>query len=185
MTFEANIKWPAPHFPEFVLHHLPSGLATVDANLHITYFNPSAERITGYKRAEAVGRYCGQVLQGGQCRFSCPLRTVLNREKTSVTVETTIQTKDGRTLSVNLRTAAMFDEGGALIGALESFSDISHIKKLEAERAQTLSIFAHDMKAPLISIEGFANRLIAGKAGQLNDKQKKYLNMVQTQSRQV
>jgi PAS domain S-box-containing protein len=185
MASEIKTKWPTPDFPEFILRHLPIGLLTVDADLRITSFNPGAEQITGYNREEVLGRYCGEVLQGGQCQRSCPLRTVLNREKESVSLETTILIKSGQTLPVRLRTAAMFNRDGKMIGALEAFSDISEIKQYERDRTQTLSIFAHDMKTPLIAISGFVGRLLEGKAGDLNDGQKKYLEVIQAEVEQI
>ena len=185
MDSTTPMNWVTPDFPEFVLDNLPMGLLTVDSDLKITFFNPAAEYITGYARAEALGQYCGEVLQGGQCQRQCPLRTVLSRRQTSVSLETNIHTKDGRAVPVRLRTAAMFNKQGELVGALEAFADISQLKGLEAERTQTLSIFAHDMKAPLIAIDGFASRLLDGKAGQVNDKQASYLRVIKDQSAQV
>ena len=185
MTASSPPTWPTLHFPEFVLHHLPVGLLTVDADLKINYFNPAAEQITGHNQEEALGRYCGEVLKGGQCQRDCPLRTVLSRNQESVTLETHIHTKQGQVVPVRLRTAAMFDRQGQLIGALEAFSDISEVKALEEERSQTLSFFAHDMKAPLISISGFAQRLLEGKAGPLSQRQERYLRVIQDESRQI
>ena len=185
MQYQEHTNWPSPHFPEFILHHLPVGLLTVDADLRITYFNPTAEQITGYSLDDAQGRFCGDLLKGGQCRQSCPLRTVLNRSKDSVTLETTIRMKSGQTLPVRLRTAAMFDGNGHLIGALEAFSDISELKQYELERTRTLSIFAHDMKNPLLSIAGFVSRLLEGKAGDLTDRQRKYLEVVHDEAKQI
>ena len=185
MEYHLRKDWPAPNFPEFILNNLPVGLLTVDAGLRITYFNPAAEQITGYRSREVLGRYCGEVLKGGQCQLNCPLRTVLTSNHESVSLETTIKPKNGRSLPVRLRTAAMFDENGRLIGALEAFSDISDLKKYEQERTRTLSIFAHDMKNPLISIAGFVNRLLDGKAGELTDRQRKYLEVILVEAVQI
>ena len=185
MAHEIEKEWPAPDFPEFILHHLPVGLFTVDANLRITYFNPEAEQITGYRREEVIGMFCGAAFKGGQCRLSCPLRTVLTKQKASVSMETTIQVKSGQILPVRLRTAAMFDQSGNMIGALEAFSDISELKNYERERTQTLSIFAHDMKTPLISISGFVKRLLEGKAGELSDRQRKYIEVIRNETTQI
>lgn len=164
---------------EFILANLAHGLFTVDPDLKITYFNPMAERITGYPASEALGRSCGDIMRGGMCGDNCPLRSVLSREQSSVSTETLILTKDNHTVPIVLRTAAVFDDQGNLLGAVESFMDISQVKKLEAERAQTLSFFAHDMKSPLVTVAGFLERLLAGKAGQVNQKQRDYLTIMQ------
>ena len=52
-------------FYKFVIQSLPVAVVTVNAELQITNFNPWAEKLTGYSAKEAVGRYCGDILQGG------------------------------------------------------------------------------------------------------------------------
>jgi len=170
--------WPSPDWPEFILNHLPIAVLTVDSDLRITYFNPMTEKLTGYKTGEALGRYCGQILRGGHCARDCPLRCSLDQTHETSMVETTIQTKNGEEVAVQLQTAAMFDSQGRLVGAVEAFSDIRDLKALETEKARTLSLFAHDMKSPLMAVSGFLSRLLAGKAGELSDKQREYLRAV-------
>ena len=52
-------------FYRFVIDNLPVAVLTVDSTLKITSFNPWAEEVTGYSAKEALGRYCGDSLQGG------------------------------------------------------------------------------------------------------------------------
>jgi hypothetical protein len=56
--------------------------------------------------------------------------------------------------------------------------DISASKKLERERSDMLSMFAHDMKNPILVAEGFLSRVYSGKAGPLTDKQSSHLGLV-------
>ena len=56
--------------------------------------------------------------------------------------------------------------------------DISASKKLERERSDMLSMFAHDMKNPILVAEGFLSRVYSGKAGPLTDKQLSHLGLV-------
>ncbi|KAF0146071.1 MAG: phoR2 [Nitrospirae bacterium] len=51
-------------------------------------------------------------------------------------------------------------------------------KRLERERKDMLSMFAHDMKNPLVIIGGFLSRLISGKAGPLTEKQLDYMELM-------
>ncbi len=51
-------------------------------------------------------------------------------------------------------------------------------RRLERERKDMLSMFAHDMKNPLIIIGGFQARLISGKAGPLTEKQLNYMELM-------
>lgn len=40
-----------------ILNRIPDGLFTTDREFRITYFNPAAERITGFSAYDAVGMY--------------------------------------------------------------------------------------------------------------------------------
>lgn len=172
-------------FYKFIIENLPSAVLTVDADLKITGFNPWAERVTGYSAKEVLGRYCGDVLQGGMCHSHCPLRTVLKGHKPLSLMETKIVDKRGETLPVRINTAGLFDDNGHLIGGVESFQDISHLKKLEREKDNLISMLAHDMKSSLTIVGGFALRLLK-RLGQIDEKrQKEYLTMIKTESNKL
>lgn len=108
-------------FSRFVIDSLPIGILTVNPRMKVTSFNPWAQSLTGYSEEEALGRYCGDVLQGGTCKLNCPLRTAIAQRKTMVRMETTIQNKAGETIPVRMHTAALLDQGGVLIGASKPF----------------------------------------------------------------
>jgi two-component system phosphate regulon sensor histidine kinase PhoR len=169
-------------FYKFVIQSLPVAVVTVNAELQITNFNPWAEQLTGYAAEEAVGRFCGDILQGGMCHMECPLRTVIDRRDPTVELETTIQNKLGETIPVRMSTAALLDEEGSLIGGLEAFIDISQLKKLEREKANLMSMFAHDMKSPLIAIQGFVLRLLAHTTDMAEEKREKYLEIIKREA---
>jgi two-component system phosphate regulon sensor histidine kinase PhoR len=116
------------------------------------------------------------------CRRECPLRTVLDRQDPSVHIETTIQNKTGLTIPVRMSTAALLDEEARLIGGLEAFQDISQLKALEREKANLMSMFAHDMKSPLIAIQGFVLRLLAHTTDMAEEKRDKYLEIIRREA---
>jgi PAS domain S-box-containing protein len=168
-------------FCTFVIKNLPVGVLTVDSQLQITGLNPRATEITGYSEEEGLGRFCGDVLHGGICDLRCPLRTVLGREKPRVGLETTVRSKSGKSIPVRMQTAGLFDDHGNLIGGVEAFQDISYEKDLERQRNNFVSMIAHDMKSPVISIHGFAHRLLkTGDAA--TEKQKEYLHIIEKEA---
>ena len=57
---------------EQALSTIPSGLYVVDLEMKIVYWNPTAEKITGYSSEEAVGQHCS-FLQGIPCAERCVL----------------------------------------------------------------------------------------------------------------
>jgi PAS domain S-box-containing protein len=169
-------------FYKFVIQSLPVAVVTVDSQLRITGFNPSAEGLTGYSAEEALGRYCGEILQGGMCHSECPLRRVLKNQHRIVRIETTIRSKWGETIPVRMNTAALLDEHDKLIGGLEAFQDISRLKALEREKGNLISMFAHDMKSPLVAIQGFANRLLTKTPDMGEEKQDRYIEIIREEA---
>lgn len=164
-----------------VTNSLPVGVVTVDSNLRIIAFNPWAQKITGYTEQETLNRFCGEILRGGMCSTSCPLRTVLNAEKPVTGIDTTIHNKSGDTIPVRMNTAGLFDEQGRLIGGVEAFQDTSYLKALERERNNVMSMIAHDMKSPIICIHGFAHRLLK-QTGVPHEKGKRYLEIIENEA---
>jgi two-component system, OmpR family, phosphate regulon sensor histidine kinase PhoR len=169
-------------FYRFVIDSLPTAVLTVNADRAIIGFNPWAEKITGYSKSEALGKYCGKILQGGMCRADCPLKTAMKGNIPVSLIETTIVNKMGETVPVRINTAALFDDNAHLIGGVESFHDISHLKSLEREKGNLISMFAHDMKSSLTIIGGFVIRLLK-KSRQIDaEKQNRYLSIIKTES---
>lgn len=174
-----------PAFFKFALDSLPVGIITVNPQLEITSFNPWAESLTGYCEKEALGRYCGDILQGGMCKLHCPLTTAIHQRRPVVRMETTIQSKAGGTIPVRMHTAAMIDKAGSPIGAIEAFQDISQLKILEREKDNLISMFAHDMKSALTIIGGFVLRLLKKTNDLDEERRRKYLGIIRNETNKL
>ncbi len=165
-------------FFKFIIDSLPMAVVALDSDLKITEFNPWAEKITGHTAAEAIGHYCGEILQGGMCGGACPLKSVLSRSHCFVRIRTTVLHKNGQTIPVRFSTAGLFDKGGNLIGAVETFQDISHVLALERERANLTSMFAHDMRSSLSGIHGLGLRLMRKTADMALEDRMTHLELI-------
>ena len=112
---------------------LPDALFTTDLEGKVTFWNQTAERITGWTRADAIGRDCsilaGDAVNGCACG-SGPMRCGLAEAgRTSKTC--TLRAKDGRLLSIVKHAVPIRAPDGRTTGALElSFSAISCGMKL-------------------------------------------------------
>lgn len=134
-------------FHQQLIDNLYDGVYFVDSDRRITYWNKGAEELTGYSEAEAVGRHCFDNFlnhvdcEGRElCRQGCPLsRTLVDGERRES--EVFLQHRDGHRVPVLVRISPIKDSAGAIIGAVEVFSDVSAKKKLE-RRAATLEKMA-------------------------------------------
>ncbi|MDA8340149.1 MAG: ATP-binding protein, partial [Nitrospiraceae bacterium] len=164
---------------DIIVDNLPVGFSIVDKDGIIVDFNSTAERVTGYSKKEIFGKSHLEILHGTNDKEACPLfKHALERREQSVATETIIRRKSGEIIVLSVTTSPLFDNDGNLIGGIELFRDITELKRLERERKNILSMFAHDMKNPVITAEGFISRLLSGKAGLLSETQKNYLDLV-------
>lgn len=145
---------------ESMIKSMPVGVVALSPDLHIVEFSPWAEKLTGYSCSDVIGHSCGDVLRGGMCNIDCPLKAVINQLKPFVQLETTIRDREGRIIPVRMGTAGIFDMNGKLIGGVETFMDITDLKNLERQRANIISMFAHDMRSSLTGIHGIGLRLL-------------------------
>jgi PAS domain S-box-containing protein len=165
-----------------LVQSLPSGVITVDSHFRVTEINAQGQKIIGLTQEEVLGRFCGDVLRAGACDSTCPIKSALRTKRPEGPIETTIMNKDKGRIHISLRAAGLYNSQGELVGGVEVFHDISAIKSMERERANLVSMFAHDMKSPLVGIQGFALRLLKQEESGEPDKQTKYLEIIRKEA---
>ncbi len=161
----------------FLIQKTPGAVITADTQARITEFNPAAERMLGFSRAEALGRLAGEILhfQGGEVTF--PLSQVW-QGKLEVTEELILHNRSGQEVPVMISSFALRDDRGAIYGGAVIIRDLTLIKRLETERRHLVNMFAHDLKTPVVGTAGLIRRLLQGKLGQMSPPQINYLQTV-------
>ncbi|MBE0575967.1 MAG: PAS domain-containing sensor histidine kinase [Desulfuromonadales bacterium] len=114
---------------EQALATIPSGLYVVDKKRTIVYWNPAAERITGFSAKEIVGQHCS-FLQGIPCGDGCGLYNV-EIPKPIIGARCTIVTKSGEKVHLLKNMEYLRDTAGEIIGGIESFTDVTRQHTLE------------------------------------------------------
>ena len=116
-----------------VLDSLYDGVYLVDTERRITYWNSGAERITGYRSDEAVGRRCQDNLlvhvdkRGNSlCLNGCPLSWTMANGQPQES-EVYVQHRDGYRVPISVRATPIHDGTGRVVGAVEIFSDNSRV----------------------------------------------------------
>ena len=118
-----------PELFRTVLDSLQTGVFVADRNGKILFWNQGAERLTGHKRHEVVGRLCRDNIlvqcndQGCiACGASCPISRTL-REGKPQEAKIQLRHKDGHPVHVLMRIAPIRDSHGSIIGIAESFDE--------------------------------------------------------------
>jgi len=119
-----------------IFDSISDGVFTVDKNCVITSFNRSAEGITGFRAAEAIGKHCFDIFRTEVCHRQCALKDTLKTRDPVDNARVTIITRDGNELPIQVTTTMLKDDDDNLIGAVEFFRDISEIEHLRQSLEQ-------------------------------------------------
>ena len=119
-----------------ILNRIPDGLFTTDQEWRITYFNPAAEKITGFPACDAVGMYCKDVFKNSICESDCALKRAVAEDHDIHNREYAITNIYGQKIPIICSTSVFQDASGRVLGGLEIFKDITENKKLQEEIAR-------------------------------------------------
>jgi len=163
-----------------LLYSIPAGLMVVDAHSHeIVYVNPVIEEMSGVPREDLVGTKCWKIIcptKEGQC-------PITDLGQTMDKSDYMIMKKDGTAIPVlKSVTSVVLDDRECLI---ESLLDITERKKAEAQlkeatdiKLKFISMVSHELRTPLTVIKDGISLILAGIAGNVNDKQREFLSDV-------
>lgn len=115
------------------------GTFTIDEEWNITSFNNSAEKITGFKKEEAVGKKCWDIFRSRLCHNGCHMEQTMNKGKSTIGNELDIINKNGNMVPIRINSAILLNNKNDRIGAVETFIDISEIKNLSAHLEERYS----------------------------------------------
>ncbi|MBI4835026.1 MAG: sensor domain-containing diguanylate cyclase [Planctomycetes bacterium] len=118
-------------FYQMLVDNMYEGVYFVDCDRVIRYWNKGAERITGYKNYEVIGKPCSEnilmhVDDAGSflCTGACPLFES-NHEGKTLEVETYLHHKDGHRVPVKVWVTPIRDLNNEIAGSVELFADNS------------------------------------------------------------
>jgi PAS domain S-box-containing protein len=118
---------------KIILDSIADGVFTVDSDLKVTSFNRSAEKITGIKKEEAIGRQCWEVFKASICEKRCALKHTMNTGQPVLNQSVYIVNLYGERLPVSISTGLLKDEQDNVIGGVETFRDLSVVEELRKE----------------------------------------------------
>jgi PAS domain S-box-containing protein len=134
-------------FFKVILSSIADGVFTVDSNRIITSFNPAAERITGVPASKAIGRHCADIFHSDICE-NCLLNKTLQTGVESIDRPVSIINSRGERIPISISTAVLKDDNGNILGAVETFRDLSAIERLRKELSQQYSLEDIISKSP-------------------------------------
>lgn len=153
------------------------GLEIEDRNGVIVYVNKRLCQMWGCDREQILGRPASDFLD--ESERAKGLECMAERAAPCTRChEMTWRGMDGRRIPTLVSHVPIFDYDGNYDGSFSVLTDISEIKSLEREKANIISMFAHDMRSSLTGIHGLGLRLLTKAASMDEEKKIEYLKII-------
>ena len=132
------------------LTSIGDAVIATDAEGRVSFINPVAESLTGWKAEEAIDRHIAEVFrivneQTGQAMKEPVARVLRDGRKVELANHTALVKKEGHLVPVEDSAAPILDAAGQVIGAVLVFHDVTAKRraeqKLKASEAKLRSIF--------------------------------------------
>ena len=142
----------------FTLHfeQAPVGMVEWDSGFRIIDWNPTAARIFGYSREEAIGKHGSALLvpEGGRRHMSKLWNEVVSGKNDLLSVNENV-TKDGRVILCEWRNTSLIDDNGELVGVASLVTDVTDRYTAEEERREreeSQAATIAQLSAPVIDV---------------------------------
>ena len=157
-----------------IIHHMAEGLVVVNPQGQIVMLNPVAEKLLGINK-ENIGIPLDDTVKQEH------LLTIvkdIKAEEGSLQKDIEFKSQDETTKKV-LRTssAVIEDPNGQTVGMVTILNDVTRQRQLEKMKSDFVANVSHELRTPLSTIQQNISLLIEGLPGQLNEDQKKFLNI--------
>ncbi len=118
---------------EELMERLPEGAFMVNTRWQICYFNEAAQRITGFSKREAVGKFCWEIFRSEMCHNSCPMRKSMSTGEVLLDREVEIISKTGEKKLIVVNTSQVKKSGNKVFGGLETFHECGYMQASTAK----------------------------------------------------
>jgi PAS domain S-box-containing protein len=117
-------------FLQSIAENSVDAIVTTDVQGRITYWSPGAEEISGYRAEEVLGQRAATYYRGGLGEAQAVMQR-LQADGRIRNYETALRTRDGRWMDVSSSLSLLRDAGGAVVGTLAIYKDMTERKRAE------------------------------------------------------
>ncbi len=169
-----------------IVASMGDALVAVNLDANITLVNDSFERLTGWKKEEVIGQSIDDVLKilnekgepisSGQRPLLQALQGKPDTQPQRVT-DFYYKRKNGKTFPFIAYTASIVLDG-RVIGATTVFQDSTKLQEVQQLRNNFVALASHQLKTPIVEIQGYLENMVGGVVGKLTKQQQEYIRLM-------
>lgn len=166
---------------QMAVHGASDHIVITDADGICLYMNDAAEKITGYKKEEILGKKVGTKENWGglmEKKVYKELWDIIKKKKQKFTGELQNQRKNGEKYIAKAGIAPILNEKGEVEFFVGIERDITKEKQVDTAKTEFVSLASHQLRTPLSTINWYLEMLLDGDAGKINKEQEKYLKEI-------
>ncbi len=115
---------------EAVLDSLTDAIIAHDIERRVTVFNRAAERLTGLKREEVLGKDCHEIFAGGFCGSRCAFCGLCTSFFDLEAYPMAITNTTGKTHQMETTVVPIHDKYGEVVGVVAAARDVTELAEL-------------------------------------------------------
>ncbi|MCH8069371.1 MAG: PAS domain S-box protein [Candidatus Marinimicrobia bacterium] len=164
-------------YSEGIVDAISDGLWIIDREVYNLDCNDVFLKMMGYTREEFLSLSAFDLIsEKAQKTAENAIDQVFEGEKV-YGVEIELVRKDSSIFIAEINTSPLF-QGGEIVSAQGIVRDVSAKKEVDKMKTEFISTVSHELRTPLTSIRGYVDMILDGDTGEINDDQRKFLEIV-------
>lgn len=170
---------------QFAVDNASDHIIITDSNGKIIFANKGMQRITGYSRAEVLGKT--PAVWGAQMpdAYYKNLWHTIYEAKKPFLGKITNKRKSGEIYAAELGITPILDKNGEIKFFVGIERDITEEEEIDKSKSEFVSVASHQLRTPISAINWYTEMLLGGDVGSITDKQRDYLNEVYRSSKRM
>lgn len=168
---------------ESILESIGDGVFVVNEGLEITMFNGVAEKISGFKAEEAIGKNYKEILKfvfedSEETNDEFIKRAIETKEVQEMSNHTILIDKNSNRIPVADSASPLMSKDGEVKGCVVVFRDVTKEREVDKAKTEFVSLASHQLRTPLSSINWYAEMLLNEDVGGINEEQRDFLKEI-------
>jgi PAS domain S-box-containing protein len=175
---------------ELVLDSAGDGIVGLDRQGFVLFANLAARRMLRCRESDLIGRRFHDIAHHEHADGTpypwqeCPVSALVTTGEEAFLPDQRYVRRDGTAFPVEIVMSPLVIDG-AVMGAVQSFRDVSERLEMEEIKRQFVSVVSHELRTPLTSIKGSLQMLNAGIVGPLTEDQQELVTMAVANSERL